>query len=730
MRTTRRLAAVVVGLVLLGVASFVRADAGCVDYRRLPHQVGQLTMPGPSLGVAMAGHYAYVASYEAGFQVVDVSDPAHPVTVGSVDTPGAAQDVAVSGSYAYVADGRAGGLQIIDISDPAHPFIAGSLLTPGSVVSVSISGHFAYLAAFRACDGLVIVDISDPTSPQLASGSGACGAYAYDVAVAGHFAYLADENHGLVVFDVSDPYAPVIAGSLGTEQEYYGVAVAVVGDIVYLGTWYESRWYVIDVADPANLAIVNTLVVGADHFAIEGSWAYVGDYAKGVLVYDIANPREPLPAGYAPIPDNARDVAVLDDIVCVAAEEHGLVLADVAERSSPAATGHGEFPGNTGGNLAVTGDIAIVTNGRETSCSIFDVADPAAPRLLDTVALPQYPNVVTIAGTLAYVADCENLIVIDIADPTDAQVVGSGGLAHGCASRIIVRDGYAWVANVLFGLKVFSLTDPRHPVLVSELALSHGPRDLALSGSMAYLPDDMGELSVVDISDPAAPNLVGNIALAWYADSVAIEDNLAYVACENFGLAVVDITDPTHPIAITYMTTPFYCVSVSIVGDVAYLVDDHAGLLVADLTDPRAPRLVSGLPFDNIGRAVESKGYLFVTAWEQGLLVYPAQCQYVDGSGDPGPAFAGLRLSAYPNPTSREMSVSFATSRGGPVQGDIFDVAGRLVRRLPPIEAAGGPHRLEWDGRDDGGRMAPAGVYLVRVTSPDGVATTRVAKVR
>jgi hypothetical protein len=730
MRTTRFPAAVVVGLVLLGAASFVRADAGCVDYRKLPHQVGQLTMPGPSLGVAMAGHYAYVASYEAGFQVVDISDPAHPVTVGSVDTPGAAQDVAIAGNYAYVADGQAGGLQVIDISDPAHPVIVGSLLTPGGPVSVSISGHFAYLAAFRACNGLVIVDISDPTSPTLASGSDACGTYAYDIAVAGHFAYLADENHGLVVFDVSDPYAPVIVGSLGTEQEYYGVAVAVVGDIVYLGTWYDSRWYVIDAADPANLAIVNTLLVGADHFVIEGPWAYVGDYSRGILVFDISNPRKPVSAGYAPMPDKTRHVAVLGGIACVAAGEHGLVVADVSERVAPAAIGRGEFPGNTGGELAVSGDIAIVTNGLETSCSIFDVADPAVPRLLDTVELPQYANVVTIAGTLAYVADYDNLLVIDIADPTDAQVVGSASLAHGCASRIIVRDGYAWVANVLFGLKVFSLADPRHPVLVSELALSYGTLDVALSGSLAYLSGYMGELFVVDIANPAAPVLLGTLPLAWYADSVAVNGKVAYVACENFGLAVVDITDPAHPTEIGWVSTPFYCVSVTVAGDVAYLVDDHAGLLVADLKDPRAPRLVSGLPFDDMGRVVESKGHLFVTVWEQGLLVYPAQCQYVAGSGDPGPAFAGLRLSAYPNPVSRTMSVSFATSRGGPVQGDIYDVAGRLVRRLPATETAGGPHHLQWDGRDDDGRTAPAGVYLVRVTTPDGVATTRVAKVR
>ena len=40
---------------------------------------------------------------------------------GSVDTPGDAQRVAISGSYAYVADWN-GGLQVVDITKPDSPW--------------------------------------------------------------------------------------------------------------------------------------------------------------------------------------------------------------------------------------------------------------------------------------------------------------------------------------------------------------------------------------------------------------------------------------------------------------------------------------------------------------------------------------------------------------------------------------------------------------------------------
>jgi flagellar hook assembly protein FlgD len=48
---------------------------------------------------------------------------------------------------------------------------------------------------------------------------------------------------------------------------------------------------------------------------------------------------------------------------------------------------------------------------------------------------------------------------------------------------------------------------------------------------------------------------------------------------------------------------------------------------------------------------------------------------------------------------------------------DIFDVQGRLVRRLLKSELAAGPHEARWDGRDEHGRKAPAGSYYLRLTA-------------
>ena len=56
--------------------------------------------------------------------------------------------------------------------------------------------------------------------------------------------------------------------------------------------------------------------------------------------------------------------------------------------------------------------------------------------------------------------------------------------------------------------------------------------------------------------------------------------------------------------------------------------------------------------------------------------------------------------------------LSMAAAR--PVQVRIYSLGGRLVRRLE-LDLLGGPQTVVWDGREDGGALAPPGLYLCQV---------------
>ena len=75
---------------------------------------------------------------------------------------------------------------------------------------------------------------------------------------------------------------------------------------------------------------------------------------------------------------------------------------------------------------------------------------------------------------------------------------------------------------------------------------------------------------------------------------------------------------------------------------------------------------------------------------------------------------ADVRLVVAPNPFLGGSTVNFALARPDDIDLAVYDLGGRAVRVLQHGRLAEGAHRFEWNGRDDRGRKAPAGVYFVR----------------
>ncbi|MBI5836631.1 MAG: hypothetical protein HZB25_05245 [Candidatus Eisenbacteria bacterium] len=82
---------------------------------------------------------------------------------------------------------------------------------------------------------------------------------------------------------------------------------------------------------------------------------------------------------------------------------------------------------------------------------------------------------------------------------------------------------------------------------------------------------------------------------------------------------------------------------------------------------------------------------------------------------NPGHGSAGLRILAA-GPGSLQLVIR------------IHDLGGRLVRTFAPGRLPA--HLVNWDGRDDGGRSVPSGVYLVRWTGGGLSKSSRVTYIK
>ena len=105
----------------------------------------------------------------------------------------------------------------------------------------------------------------------------------------------------------------------------------------------------------------------------------------------------------------------------------------------------------------------------------------------------------------------------------------------------------------------------------------------------------------------------------------------------------------------------------------------------------------------------------------------------------PDPAAVGADVAAHPfrlltppspNPFRDRTTFAVRNDRHGPVRVTVTDVAGRAVRHVHAGDVPAGPRALSWDGRDDGGRPVPSGVYFLNARTASGTGRAKVVLLR
>jgi len=197
---------------------------------------------------------------------------------------------------------------------------------------------------------------------------------------------------------------------------------------------------------------------------------------------------------------------------------------------------------------------------------------------------------------------------------------------------------------------------------------------------------------------------------------VGLIDDVAVVSIFGRQSAIFDVADPAAPSLITRGP------SLGVFETSGSLIYHPAGssLRVLDLSDPANPEVVGSasgvlaffLDVDDC-RVTTVSPFL-----PEELRILPAHCMGTAAApDDPGISIplpnngrgrAGGGTFAAPNPARGPVALHFAAPHAGSARAWIHDAAGRLVRRLDAPRAAG---TVVWDGRDDRGRRAEAGLY-------------------
>ena len=82
-------------------------------------------------------------------------------------------------------------------------------------------------------------------------------------------------------------------------------------------------------------------------------------------------------------------------------------------------------------------------------------------------------------------------------------------------------------------------------------------------------------------------------------------------------------------------------------------------------------------------------------------------------------------LPAYPNPFNPSTTITYGIETDYKVTIDIYDITGQLIATLQNENQMQGWHSVIWNGTNQYGEQAPAGIYLSKITSGNEVKTSK-----
>jgi hypothetical protein len=147
----------------------------------------------------------------------------------------------------------------------------------------------------------------------------------------------------------------------------------------------------------------------------------------------------------------------------------------------------------------------------------------------------------------------------------------------------------------------------------------------------------------------------------------------------------------------------------------------------------------------HVGLAKDAAADSIRIEWPSGLSQVchdvPAGIWRIPEGGPPSTAPGGARqvllpldtwgfAGVVPQPARGAQTIRYYSGRERQVVITIHDVAGRRVRSVHRGWLSAGETRLRWDGRDDAGRPAAAGVYYVRGTNGTNAQAAKLIRIR
>jgi hypothetical protein len=281
-------------------------------------------------------------------------------------------------------------------------------------------------------------------------------------------------------------------------------------------------------------------------------------------------------------------------------------------------------------DVAVKGDYAYVV--MHHGLATFDISNPSQPVQVHFTYIEfMWSWSIDISGNFACVVDYNNMYVFSLSSPETPYLSNQLEIS-GDIRNIAVSGSYAYVARTTDGLQIIDITDPYSPSLAGAYDTPGNARGIVVIDTLAYIADGNGGLRIINVADPYAPAPLGYVDNIGRPYDLAVLDGYAYMASDTGGVKVIDVSDPGSPFLVTTYKGSVEAENIVGKDSLIYVSDFSNGIDVVNIVEPSSPYSVGSLGV--LGRVCDVSNYL-------SLIDYDSSFILVDVSDPQNPSLAG-----------------------------------------------------------------------------------------
>jgi len=401
-----------------------------------------------------------------------IFDSATGSTITNIGMPASKFGVEIIDGYAYISgtipaiDPLRDSVQVIDLHVPEEAEIINTIWC-GAMLSIARSGNYVYVSSND--EGLYVFEYVPPAEPVLQT---IIPSPATRWLAAGDGIAATGNDITVAIADATMPSGPEFISSLKPVQtEHWLWSAAIEGNYLYIAGNY---LHIIDISDPGNPILVNSVNTMGDITAIDVSdgYACIVGQSYGFEIIDVDPPEIAYSVGSLELEYRGEDVVVQEDVAYMidyhyydSGEFH---VIDISDPGSPEIM---RTVGNAPGDpiystycLDLFDDYAYVGMGGGATADfllrIIDISNPADAYILNEIELSQNPDVFCISSGYMFLEWYDPVLengikILDLSSPTDPQEVGFFK-ADRFLSTIAVGGPYLYTASQ-HGLSIFQL---------------------------------------------------------------------------------------------------------------------------------------------------------------------------------------------------------------------------------------------------------------------------------